>query len=47
MQRGREAWVVAVMVLVFVAATVYYLCSDEAGYVTGSEIFVTGGQHLF
>lgn len=30
-----------------VAATVYYLCSDEAGYVTGSEIFVTGGQHLF
>lgn len=30
-----------------VAAAVYYLCSPEAGYVTGSEIFVTGGQHLF
>jgi NAD(P)-dependent dehydrogenase (short-subunit alcohol dehydrogenase family) len=30
-----------------VAAAVYYLCSAEAGYVTGSEIFVTGGQHLF
>ena len=30
-----------------VAATVYYLCSPESAYVTGSEIFVTGGQHLF
>ena len=30
-----------------VAAAVYYLCSPEAAYVTGSEIFVTGGQHLF
>ncbi len=30
-----------------VAAAVYYLCSPEAGYVTGSEIFVTGGQHLY
>jgi len=30
-----------------VAAAVYFLCSSEAGYVTGSEIFVTGGQHLF
>ncbi len=30
-----------------VAAAVYFLCSPEAGYVTGSEIFVTGGQHLF
>jgi NAD(P)-dependent dehydrogenase (short-subunit alcohol dehydrogenase family) len=29
-----------------VAATVFYLCSDDASYVTGSEIFVTGGQHL-
>jgi NAD(P)-dependent dehydrogenase (short-subunit alcohol dehydrogenase family) len=29
-----------------VASTVYYLCSDESGYVTGSELFVTGGQHL-
>ncbi len=29
-----------------VAATVFRLCSDEFNYVTGSEIFVTGGQHL-
>ena len=29
-----------------VAATVYYLCSEDASYVTGTEIFVTGGQHL-
>ena len=29
-----------------VAATVYYLCSQDANYVTGTEIFVTGGQHL-
>jgi NAD(P)-dependent dehydrogenase (short-subunit alcohol dehydrogenase family) len=30
-----------------VARTIYYLCSEDAGYVTGSEIWVTGGQHLF
>ncbi len=30
-----------------VASTIYYLCSDDAGYVTGTEIWVTGGQHLF
>jgi len=30
-----------------VARTVYFLCSDDAGYVTGSELWVTGGQHLF
>ncbi len=30
-----------------VAATIFYLCSPEAGYVTGTEIFVTGGQHLY
>jgi len=30
-----------------VASTIYFLCSEEAGYVTGTEIFVTGGQHLF
>lgn len=30
-----------------VAAAVYYLCSPDSGYVTGSEIFVTGGQHLY
>ena len=30
-----------------VASTIYYLCSDDAGYITGTEIWVTGGQHLF
>jgi NAD(P)-dependent dehydrogenase (short-subunit alcohol dehydrogenase family) len=30
-----------------VAATIFYLCGAEAGYVTGTEIFVTGGQHLY
>ncbi|MHA1107699.1 MAG: SDR family NAD(P)-dependent oxidoreductase [Alphaproteobacteria bacterium] len=30
-----------------VAAVVFQLCSDDFGYVTGTEIFVTGGQHLF
>ena len=30
-----------------VAKTVYYLCSDESSYVTGTEVWVTGGQHLF
>ncbi len=30
-----------------VAKTIYFLCSDDAGYVTGSELWVTGGQHLF
>jgi NAD(P)-dependent dehydrogenase (short-subunit alcohol dehydrogenase family) len=30
-----------------VAATVFQLCSPDFGYVTGTEIFVTGGQHLF
>ncbi len=30
-----------------VAATVFQLCSSDFGYVTGTEIFVTGGQHLF
>lgn len=29
-----------------VADTVYYLCSEGSSYVTGTEIFVTGGQHL-
>ena len=29
-----------------VASAVFNLCSDEFAYVTGSEIFVTGGQHL-
>ena len=30
-----------------VAATVFQLCNDDFAYVTGAEIFVTGGQHLF
>lgn len=30
-----------------VAATIFYLCAPEASYVTGTEIFVTGGQHLY
>jgi NAD(P)-dependent dehydrogenase (short-subunit alcohol dehydrogenase family) len=30
-----------------VAATIFYLCSPESAYVTGTEIFVTGGQHLY
>jgi len=30
-----------------VAAAIFYLCSAESGYVTGTEIFVTGGQHLY
>ncbi|HUB95740.1 MAG TPA: SDR family oxidoreductase [Stellaceae bacterium] len=30
-----------------VAATIFYLCSSDSGYVTGTEIYVTGGQHLY
>ncbi len=30
-----------------VAGTIHFLCSDDARYVTGTEIMVTGGQHLF
>jgi NAD(P)-dependent dehydrogenase (short-subunit alcohol dehydrogenase family) len=30
-----------------VAATVFRLCTDDFGYVTGTEVFVTGGQHLY
>lgn len=30
-----------------VAGAVYQLCNADFGYVTGSEVFVTGGQHLF
>lgn len=30
-----------------VAACAFRLCSDEFGYITGSEVFVTGGQHLY
>jgi NAD(P)-dependent dehydrogenase (short-subunit alcohol dehydrogenase family) len=30
-----------------VAAAVFQLCNSDFGYVTGTEIFVTGGQHLY
>jgi NAD(P)-dependent dehydrogenase (short-subunit alcohol dehydrogenase family) len=30
-----------------VAAAVFQLCGADFSYVTGTEIFVTGGQHLF
>ncbi len=30
-----------------VASAVYQLCSPDFAYVTGTEIFVTGGQHLY
>lgn len=30
-----------------VATTIHYLCSDDSAYVTGTEIWVTGGQHMF
>lgn len=30
-----------------VAGTIHYLCSADSAYVTGTEIWVTGGQHLF
>jgi len=30
-----------------VASAVYRLCTDDFGYVTGTEVFVTGGQHLY
>ncbi len=30
-----------------VASAVYRLCTPDFGYVTGTEVFVTGGQHLY
>lgn len=30
-----------------VASTIFYLGTDASSYVTGTEIFITGGQHLF
>ena len=30
-----------------VASAAFYLCSDESGYITGTEIWLTGGQHLY
>lgn len=29
-----------------VARSIFYLCSEDSSYVTGSEIWVTGGQHM-
>lgn len=29
-----------------VAETIYFLCSNESSYVTGSEIHINGGQHV-
>lgn len=29
-----------------VANTIFYLCSDQSSYVTGSEIHINGGQHV-
>jgi NAD(P)-dependent dehydrogenase (short-subunit alcohol dehydrogenase family) len=30
-----------------VAGTIFFLCSEDAAYVTGTEISVNGGQHIF
>jgi acetoacetyl-CoA reductase len=30
-----------------VAALVAYLCSDDAGFLTGAQIAVNGGQYMF
>lgn len=30
-----------------VAGTIHYLCSDDSRFVTGTEVWVTGGQHMF
>ncbi|HYN37964.1 MAG TPA: SDR family oxidoreductase, partial [Rhodospirillales bacterium] len=30
-----------------VARGIYFLCSDDASYVTGTELWITGGQHLY
>ncbi len=29
-----------------VAGTIFWLCSDDAAFVTGTEVMITGGQHL-
>jgi NAD(P)-dependent dehydrogenase (short-subunit alcohol dehydrogenase family) len=30
-----------------VASVIYFLCSAESAYVSGTEIFVTGAQHIY
>ena len=30
-----------------VAGTIFFLCSEDAAYVTGTEISVNGGQHVY
>ena len=30
-----------------VAGTIFFLCSEDAAYVTGAEIFVNGGQNVY
>jgi acetoacetyl-CoA reductase len=30
-----------------VAALVVYICSDEAGFMTGANVAINGGQHMF
>jgi NAD(P)-dependent dehydrogenase (short-subunit alcohol dehydrogenase family) len=29
-----------------VAKAIYYLCTDQSSYVTGSELMINGGQHV-
>jgi len=30
-----------------IAGLVAYLCSDDAGFVTGANIAINGGQHMY
>jgi len=38
---------VAITVVADVAGTIFFLCSEDAAYVTGTEISVNGGQHIY
>ena len=29
-----------------VASAIYFLCSDQSGYITGAELHINGGQHV-